>query len=379
MQKKKNSLQNCTKKVFLCIEIVDDRCYYNKLKEVIKMNTNSKGIVIAGNIIADIVKTVDCYPKVGMLANVSSVSRAVGGCVSNTAIDLKKIDPSLPVSAVGKIGKDDAGEFLMAQFDKYGVEREGVTVSETQPTSFSDVMSQPSGERTFFHARGSNAEFSPADIDIEGLTCDIFHIGYILLLDAMDAFDAEYGTVMARLLSQIQAKGIKTSVDVVSDSGADYKAKILPSLKYSNYAIMNEIESTMLSDLEPYDQNGRIITENIRKTMELMADAGVKDKIVIHCKEAGFCYDVATKKFTCVASLNVPKSEIKGSVGAGDAFCAGALYGIYNGMSDEEMLKFASASAACNLFAENSIDGLREKAEIEKIAEIYGRKEIELC
>ncbi len=343
------------------------------------MKTNTKGITVAGNIIVDIVKTVDCYPQVGMLANVSSVSRAVGGCVSNTGIDIKKIDPSLPVSAVGKVGKDDAADFLMAQFDKYGLEHSGVTVSETQPTSFSDVMSQPSGERTFFHARGSNAEFSPADIDIEGLSCDIFHIGYILLLDAMDAADSEYGTVMARLLAEVQKKGIKTSIDVVSDSCSDYKAKILPSLKYSNYAIMNELESTMLSDLEPYDKDGRIIAENIRKTMELMAEAGVKEKIIIHCKDAGFSYDVATKKFTCVPSLNIPKAEIKGSVGAGDAFCAGALYGIYNGMEDEEILKFASASAACNLFAENSIDGLREKAEIEKIAEIYGRKELELC
>lgn len=343
------------------------------------MSDNSKGIVIAGNIIVDIVKTVDCYPEIGMLANVSSVSRAVGGCVSNTGIDLKKIDPTLSVSALGKVGKDDVADFLLEQFDKYGLERSGVTVSENQPTSFSDVMSMPSGERTFFHGRGSNAEFSIADIDIEALSCDIFHIGYILLLDAMDACDSEYGTVMARLLAEIQKRGIKTSIDVVSDSSSDYKTKILPSLKYSNYAIMNEIESTMLSDLDAYDEEGNIITENIRKTMELMADAGVKDKIIIHCKEAGFSYDVATKRFTLVPSLNIPKEEIKGSVGAGDAFCAGALYGIYNGWDDEDILKFASASAACNLFAENSIDGLREKAEIEKIAEKYGRKEIKLC
>ena len=343
------------------------------------MSNNSKGIVIAGNVIVDIVKTVDCYPEVGMLANVSSVSRAVGGCVSNTGIDLKKIDPSLPVSAIGKVGKDDVADYLLAQFDKYGLERSGISVSETQPTSFSDVMSMPSGERTFFHGRGSNAEFSPADIDIDSLSCDIFHIGYILVLDAMDAADSEYGTVMARLLAEVQKKGIKTSIDVVSDSSSDYRSKIMPSLKYSNYAIMNEIESTMLSDLDAYDEKGKIITENIRKTMELMADAGVKDKIVIHCKDAGFCYDVATKRFTCVPSLNIPKEEIKGSVGAGDAFCAGTLYGIYNGWDDEEILKFASASAACNLFAENSIDGLREKAEIEKIAAKYGRKEMNLC
>ena len=49
-----------------------------------------KGIAIAGNILTDIVKTVDCYPQIGMLANILSVSQAVGGCAPNTSIDLAK-------------------------------------------------------------------------------------------------------------------------------------------------------------------------------------------------------------------------------------------------------------------------------------------------
>ena len=51
-------------------------------------------------------------------------------------------------------------------------------------------------------------------------------------------------------------------------------------------------------------------------------------------------------------------------MGAGDAFCAGCLYGIYNGFTDEQLLEFASGAAACNLFAENSVDGMRSKQEI---------------
>ena len=64
---------------------------------------------------------------------------------------------------------------------------------------------------------------------------------------------------------------------------------------------------------------------------------------------------------------------IKGKVGAGDSYCAGCLYGLYNGYSDREILEFASAAAICNLFAENSIDGMLKKSEIEKIPEKYGR------
>ena len=64
---------------------------------------------------------------------------------------------------------------------------------------------------------------------------------------------------------------------------------------------------------------------------------------------------------------------IKGSVGAGDTFCAGSLYGIYHGLSDEQILKFASAAAACNLFAANSIDGIKSKEEILDMAQNWER------
>lgn len=340
------------------------------------MNGERKGITIAGNILTDIVKTVDCYPQLGMLANVKDVSRAVGGCAPNTAIDLAKIDSSIPISVIGKIGDDEYGRYLLFQLSRYNIDCERVTVSPTKPTSFSDVMSLPTGERTFFHARGANSEFSPKDIDISSLDSAILHIGYILLLDSFDKEDSEYGTVMARFLHNVQARGIKTSVDVVSDSTADYKAKILPALKYCNYIILNEIESSMLSELPPYDADGKLDIKNIRKTMKFMADSGVKDKIIVHCKDAGFCYDVPTGDFTAVPSLNIPAGEIKGSVGAGDAFCAGALYGIYNKYDDKQILEFASSAAACNLFAENSVDGMLSKNEIDKLADKYGRKTV---
>ena len=137
-----------------------------------------------------------------------------------------------------------------------------------------------------------------------------------------------------------------------------------------------DLFSGMISGFPPYKKDGTLDLENIKKSMEYLANQGVKDKIIVHCKQAGFCYDVSTNTFTTVPSLNIPNSEIKGSVGAGDAFCAGALYGIYNKFDDQSMLEFASSSAACNLFSDTSVDGMKTKEEIEKLEQIYGRKEL---
>lgn len=101
--------------------------------------------------------------------------------------------------------------------------------------------------------------------------------------------------------------------------------------------------------------------DNIRLALKNMIKAGVKDKAVIHSKECSFVMDAKSGEVTEVASLKIPKEEIKGSVGAGDAFCAGCLYGIYNGFSDKQLLEFASSAAACNLFSVNSIDGMKSR------------------
>ncbi|MBQ5810476.1 MAG: helix-turn-helix domain-containing protein [Clostridia bacterium] len=331
-----------------------------------------KGITIVGSIITDAVKNIDCYPEMGMLATISSISIAAGGCAPNTAIDLAKIDRRLPVGVIGRIGNDDYGRFILSQFDRYGVNSDMVKISPSGSTSFCDVMSLSSGERTFFHNRGTNAEFSPEDVDLSTLNCSIMHFGYLLLLDVFDQPDKEYGTVLARFLNNVQKKGIKTSIDVVSNSSADYKATIVPALKYCNYAFMNEIECCRITGLNPRSSNGEPNVENIKKTMLFMAECGVKDKVIIHCKELGFCYDVKTETFTIMPSLKIPKEEIMGSVGAGDAFCAGSLYGLYNEYSDADMLKFAAATAASSLFKENSTDGVLDRDSIFDLMKKYG-------
>ncbi len=332
-----------------------------------------KGIAIAGNIIADMVKTIDFYPREGMLATISDVAPAVGGCTPNTAIDLAKIDHRIPITALGRVGMDENGRYILSQLQKYGVQSDKIVYSTTSPTSFTDVMSLPTGERTFFNKKGANTEFCPDDIDIKSLNCNIFHIGYLLLLDKFDEVDNEYGTVMARFLHDVQASGIKTSIDIISGSASDYTTLVPPSLKYCNYVIVNEIECCAVWDIEPRNADGSLNKENLYTAMQKTADAGVKDKVIVHCKEASFLLDVATNEFTAVPSLKIPDSEILGCVGAGDAFCAGSLYGIYNDFPDKQILEFASAAAACNLFAANSIDGMKDKNEIMKLSEKYGR------
>lgn len=332
-----------------------------------------KGIAVAGNIILDVVKTIEKYPAEGQLTTVKGMSLAVGGCAPNVAIDLARIDPQLSVSVHGRVGTDEYGRFILSALQKNGINVDGISFSKDMPTGFTDVMSVPGGERTFFHVRGANSELCPEHINIKNLNCDIFHIGYILLLDAMDMPDVEFGTVMARLLKSLQERGIMTSVDMVTESSGDYGKKVLPALKYCDYLIVNELEICGIFGIRSRDDCGELISENIAMAMRLAAERGVGRRVIVHAKECSFIYNVATKELSSVTSLKIPKSEIKGSVGAGDAFCAGALYALHNNFADKQLLEFASAAAACNLFCENSVDGVKSADEIMAIAKKYER------
>lgn len=329
----------------------------------------SPDLWIGGNILVDVVKRVDCYPELGMLANITSMpQQSVGGCVCNTIIDLAKMDPDFGLGAMGLVGQDAYGDYVVGEMDRHGIHTGRIKRTAAAPTSFTDVMSLAGGERTFFHARGANARFSPEDVDLSTLTGKLLHMGYIMLLDGFDAADEQYGTVMARFLKQVQELGIKTSIDAVSDSTGNFRAKLPPALAYCNYAIVNEIECCSVWDLEPYRPDGTLDEDTVRLAMEKMAACGVKDKVVVHCKPAGFCLDVPTGAFTRVSSLKLDPARIAGSVGAGDAFCAGCLYAIMQGYSDRDMLSYASAAAACSLFAENSVDGMLPAQQIWELA-----------
>ena len=68
-------------------------------------------VAIAGNIILDVIKMIDIWPQNGMLCNILEQEQAVGGCVANTAVDLKRLDPSIEVICYGVLGNDEYGKF----------------------------------------------------------------------------------------------------------------------------------------------------------------------------------------------------------------------------------------------------------------------------
>jgi sugar/nucleoside kinase (ribokinase family) len=194
-------------------------------------------------------------------------------------------------------------------------------------------------------------------------------------LDTLDSPDAEYGTVAAKVLHLLKSKGYETSIDVVSEQGDRFRRIVTPSLKYVDFMICNEVEAGACSGIELRNANA-LCRENLPKVAEYLFEQGVAKLVVIHFPEGGFAMRRSGEQLS-VGSFPVSPSEIKSSVGAGDAFCAGALYAIHEGWSLSDMLTFANANARFNLLSESSTGGaaaLRQVQEYIKLSHINHEK-----
>lgn len=225
-------------------------------------------------------------------------------------------------------------------------------------------------ERTFFQHAGANAYYGEEHIDWEKLDVDIFHIGYILLLPHLDEADPEYGTKMARLLHRAQKQGLKTSIDVVSEAGDRFRRLVTPALKYTDYCIINELETQQTTGVTLRGDDGVLHPENMKQALQRLFELGVSTWAVIHCPEMGCGMDAAGNYFE-KKSLKLPKGYIKGTVGAGDAFCAGVLYAAETGKSMDEALKLGACAAAASLGEVSASDGVKTAAEVLKLYDQY--------
>ena len=140
---------------------------------------------------------------------------------------------------------------------------------------------------------------------------------------------------------------------------------MIPCLKYTDYLIINEMEAGNLAGMEPTD-------ENLKKIAYKLQELGVKEKVVIHKPDYAVC--LSGDDYTVVPSYKLPEGYIKGTTGAGDAFCAGTLVGIYKGWTDQEILEFGSACAVMALGKADATSGLVTESEIKEFCKQFARR-----
>lgn len=332
-----------------------------------------RGIICAGNLLVDQLKQLDAYPSASELTKISKITPAPGGLVCNCAQDLARMDPKLSVFAVGLVGDDPQGHYLLDTLGAYpNLDVSGIKLRGQ--TSFTDVMyERKTNTRTFFQFAGANDEFDESCIDLDGYE-GLLHIGYILLLGALDAPEPQYGTKLARLLAHAKERGLKTSIDVVSENSSRFQEKVLPALKYTDYCIINELEAERTVGVPLCGAEG-IIEENIPAALRALRSHGVRGWAVIHSKLASYGLD-EQGNYVRATVYGVPRESIASTTGAGDAFCSGVLLGAWRGMALDAAMRLGTLAASCSLLCVGASEGVLTVPQMERLAHIWQAPQI---
>ncbi|NLG24706.1 MAG: carbohydrate kinase family protein [Clostridiales bacterium] len=332
-----------------------------------------KGIAVAGNMIVDHLKVIRTFPQRNELVKIDSMSYTLGGAVNNVAQDLARLDPELPLSVIGMVGCDAEGDAILRTLGQYKNIDLSRVVREGQ-TSTTDVLSEEAiSARTFLMFPGASALLGRRHFDLDNLDCALFYIGYILLLDELDAPDDEYGTQMAHLLHDVKARGIPTAVDVVSEVGDRFARVVPPSLPYTDYLVVNEIEGGRTAGIELRDGGDQLLIDRVPEALAALKRMGVGRWAVIHAPEGGFGID-ERGQYVAVPGARLPRGFIAGTVGAGDAFCAGVLHAAWRGDGLTQAIEDGIACAVSSLRAANASDGVMPLSEMRGLLSTLPRR-----
>lgn len=321
------------------------------------------GLAGFGTWLMDHVRIIDAWPEEETLVNVLDQRFSGGGLAHNFLMDVAAFGMDIPLEAIGLVGNDDDGRTLIDTCRSSGIDTTHLHTTRDAPTSYTEVMTvQATGRRTYFHSRGANNLLNYDTVSFDSIRSRIVHFGYLLLMDGIDAPDAEYGTVAAKMLHRLQHEGIKTSVDAVSEQSDRFSTLVPPALKYADFAILNEFEAGQTTG-HAIMRGDALDAGALRDSAKRLMELGSSELVVIHL--ALGAYALTRDGFEWFQpAFDLPAGYAKGAAGAGDAFCAGLLAGIHEGWDLREGLRFGTAAAAQSMSDATCTGGMKTHDEI---------------
>lgn len=340
------------------------------------INHTRKGIIAGGNWILDQIKTIDCYPGEEQLVNILDQYISNGGSPYNVLKDLRKLDPQIPLEAIGLVGCDTRGEHIIKECSDLSIGVQQLQQTSDAATSYTDVMSVKStGKRTFFHQRGTNALLDEPHFDFAHSNAKIFHLGYLLLLDKLDMVHPDGTTGSAQVFKKAKANGLLTSADIVSDATGAFKKVVPPALPFIDFLFINEIEAMMLTGYETKDKDGSILLDNCFAAASAIIGMGVQQWVLLHY-EFGVIAIGKNGESLYQPCVKLPSEKIRGAVGAGDAFAAGVLLGLHETRPIKNCLELGVAAAAASLQHVTCSDGIFSVNQCLTLANQYGYRQM---
>ena len=289
---------------------------------------------------------VDRLHKVNRIARedeesyITDLKEVPGGSAANTAVGLARL--GLKIGFIGKVSDDREGNLLVEDFKKEGVDTNGIVVLRGDRSGVVVGFIDREGERALYVDPGVNDSLQFEDIDLKyARNTEFLHL---------TSFVGE-----TPLKAQKNLVRVLSDVRVSFDPGELYTRRGLTSLqpmvKRSTVLFLNRNEMKVLTG-EGYEKGTKIL---VKKGAAIVA---------VKLGKKG-CYVTDGKEKHLVEPYDV---EVVDTTGAGDAFCAGFLYGMMKNKDLHECGRLA------NFVASRSITRVGARKGLPKVSDLCDLK-----
>jgi ribokinase len=230
---------------------------------------------------------------------------ACGGSAANTIVGLAKL--SCKVGFIGKVADDREGKMLLEHFRREGVDTNGVIMARHGRSGTAIGFVNEKGERALYVDPGVNDTIEFDEINREYT----FQTRFLHLT----SFVGEKSFQTQKRLVEALPRNVKMSLDI----GELYARKGLEALEpllNRSFAVMPNVKELQILTKEA----------DYRTNAEFLLEKGVE---IVAVKLGGKgCYVTDGKESHVIEAFEVKPVD---TTGAGDAFCAGFLYGLISG------------------------------------------------
>lgn len=275
-------------------------------------------VLAVGELNADLILRGDVAPEFGQVEKlIDDAALVLGSSTAIFACGAARL--GLRVAFAGKVGDDAIGRFVLDQLAERGVDARAVVVDPALKTGLSVILNR-GADRAILTYSGSIRALAFDDIDLALLDrTRHVHMGSYFLLDRLKP-DA------ARLFALARARGLTTSIDTNYDPAERWDGGLDAALDHIDVFLPNEVELRAIARAPTVDA----ALARLRPRIPLIALKRGSDGATA----------AAGDRLVTARGLDV---AVVDTVGAGDSFDAGFIYGHLAGWDIEHALRLACA------------------------------------
>lgn len=288
-------------------------------------------VVGVGQSSIDHVGLVEGMPAFAGKEPMLAFERHPGGQIATAVLAATRL--GLRTAFLGTVGDDESSLAVLAPLRAAGVDVEGVRVRTGTPTQLALILvDRETGERTVAWYRDPRLRLKPGDLRRESI-----ERGRALLLDAGDPEAATWAAKVAR----------EAGIAVVLDADTPQ-----PGID----ALLSQVDFPIVSREFALHHFG-----GVRVALTSLLAAGARLAAVTLGARGALAA-------TAEGELRAPSFavEVRDTTGAGDAFHAGFVWGLLEGLPAARVLRVANATAALNCGALGAQGGLPTRATLEE-------------